>query len=244
MSASHPFQQIWIFSDLHLSSPDSPLYRSFLDTLNEPQSAADAVVFAGDIFDLFVGNSSYFIHKHSEFLNALQRLSAKGVSLYYIQGNHDFHLDRAFEGLSVKILDSELILGKIYIAHGDLVDQEDRGYLILRKLFRSSFIQHLSHLLPGGIVKMIGESMSRSHDQKQKDLAKTYSEAPPVRKIFRQFAEQKKAEGFEFVILGHCHDFDDLNPFYFNMGYPPVHRQYLHWSADSNSVKRRKFTGI
>ena len=65
-----------------------------------------------------------------------------------------------------------------------------------------------------------------------------------MRSVFREFAEEKKRQGFDFVILGHCHDLDDLQPFYFNMGYPPVHRQFLYWSAESNSVKRRDFSGI
>ncbi len=244
MSSIPPYQRIWIFSDLHLSHSDSPLYRSFLDSLDEPDSPTDAVVFAGDIFDLFVGNSSFFIKKHARFIETLQKLSSRKVALFYIQGNHDFHLKKAFTGIPISILDSELILGKIYIAHGDLVDQSDRGYLALRKLFRSSFIHQLAHHLPGVVVKLIGESISRTHDQKERDLVKSPLEVPPVRKQFRQFADQKKAEGFEFVILGHCHDLDDLQPYYFNMGYPPVHRQFLYWSADSNSVKRRKFSGI
>lgn len=242
--APHPYQRIWVFSDLHLTDPDSSMYRALIEALDEPDSSADAVVFAGDIFELFVGNSPYFTSKNATFFKSLEKLAAKGVALFYIQGNHDFHLETAFAGLPVKILDAELILGKIYIAHGDLVDPNDQGYLALRKLFRSNFTRTLAHLLPGAVLKWIGETISRSHEQKERDLASDPAQVPRVRPVYRKFAEEKNSQGFDFVILGHCHDLDDLQPFYFNMGYPPVHRQFLYWSAESNSFKRRDFSGI
>jgi UDP-2,3-diacylglucosamine hydrolase len=238
------YRRIWIFSDLHLSDPQSTLYQSFILSLDEPDQSSDAVVFAGDIFDIFVGNSKYFIEKNKPFFDALERLRQRKVSLFYIQGNHDFHLEQAFGDLSVAILDSELVLGKLYIAHGDLVDQADQGYLRMRRFFRSAAFRKFVDLLPGKAVEWIGESIARSHDRKEKDLVVRPGEVPSVRPVFRAFAETKKRQGFDFVILGHCHDLDDLQPFYFNMGYPPVHRQFLYWSSDSNSVKRRNFAGI
>ena len=241
---SADYQRIWIFSDLHLADPQSSLYQSFIQALEEPDSPSDAVVFAGDIFEIFIGNSKYFTEKNHLFLDALRGLHRRGVALYYIQGNHDFHLDQAFGEVPVTILDSELVLGKLYIAHGDLVDQADQGYLRMRRFFRSRGFRTFVDLLPGKAVQWIGETIARSHEQKEKDLPSVPGEVPSVRPVFRAFAEEKNRQGFDFVILGHCHDLDDLQPFYFNMGYPPVHRQFLYWSSESNSVKRRNFAGI
>ena len=240
--SSDSIHRLWVFSDLHLTNPDSTLYLSFLKALEEPNSAQDCVVFAGDIFDIFVGKSAHFREKHAPFLKAVQHLSQKNVQLYYIQGNHDFHLASAFSNTSVQFLDSELILGKIYIAHGDLVDRSDHGYLLMRKLFRAQGFQKLVELLPGKTIEKIAEAISRPHDQKEKDLyASGSGSIPPVRSIYRAFAEEKKRQGFDFIILGHCHDLDEIQPFYFNMGYPPVHRQFLFYSAESNSFQRRLF---
>jgi UDP-2,3-diacylglucosamine hydrolase len=236
--------RLWVFSDLHLSDPEEPLYQSFLRALDEPNSALDTVVFAGDIFEVFVGNSAYFKNKFEAFFKVLKDLQHKKVKLYYIQGNHDFHLQEAISPYSVIILDSELVLGKIYIAHGDLVDQSDYAYLKMRKLFRSNLVQQSVRFLPGKMIQLIADSIARTHDQKEKDLSNEPGVIPLVRPIYRAFAEEKKRQGFDFVILGHCHDLDDLQPFYFNMGYPPVHRQFLFYSAESNSFKRRVFTGI
>ena len=236
--------RLWVFSDLHLSDPTSSLYQSFLTALQEPDSAQDVVVFAGDIFEIFVGNSSYFRQKHNVFFKTLKILNQKKVRLYYIEGNHDFHLSAAFSDDSVKVIDSELVLGKIYIAHGDLVDESDVSYLRLRKFFRSQTVKKIVDLIPGTDVEWISELMSRTPEQKGFDVPKASGEIPRVRSIYRNFAEEKKRQGFDFVILGHCHDLDDLQPFYFNMGYPPVHRQFLFYSAESNSFIRRVFSGI
>jgi len=240
-SSINSFNRIWVFSDLHLSDPQSPLYRSFLTVLNEPETALDVVVFAGDIFELLVGSSLYFKQKYESFFKTVEMLYQKNVQLFYIQGNHDFHLASIFPKGSVKIVDSELVLGKIYIAHGDLVDQTDRGYLLLRKIFRSWGIQKLVELISGRTVEYIGESIARTHEQKEKDLSNDLVGVSRVRPIYRAFAEAKKSQGFDFIILGHCHDLDDLQPFYFNMGYPPVHRQFLFYSIESNSFIRRVF---
>lgn len=244
MTSLSSIHRLWVFSDLHLSESEAPLYRSFIRTLDEPDSSNDVVVFAGDIFEIFVGNSAFFKKKHQLFFQALQALHRKNVKLYYIQGNHDFHLRDVFSECSVEVLDSELILGKIYIAHGDLVDQGDRGYLWMRKLFRSPFTHVAVRLLPGRIIQQFAETIARSDEQKERDLSSKPGEVPAVRPLYRAFAEEKKRQGFDFVILGHCHDLDDLQPFYFNMGYPPVHRQFLFYTAESNSFRRRVFTGI
>lgn len=239
-----PFERIWVFSDLHLNDPHSEFYSTFLRSLEEPSTHKDAVVLAGDVFDVFIGNSAYFINKYSTFFSALKRLSSRGVKLFYIQGNHDFHLQDAFKEVSIQILDSELVIGKIYIAHGDLVDQGDRGYLRLRALLRSAGIQWLVSVLPGKVVEAIGEFLSRPHVLKERELIRAPGESPRERPVFRRFAEEKKRQGFDFVILGHCHDLDDLQPFYFNMGYPPIHRQFLFYDSGSNSFRRRIFAGI
>jgi UDP-2,3-diacylglucosamine hydrolase len=241
--SSVPYQRIWVFSDLHLADTNSFLYRAFIDALSEPENDQDAVVFAGDIFEIFVGNSTYFHQKHQGFIAALKTLSRKKVALYYIEGNHDFHLKKAFGEIPVQIFDAEVVIGSIYIAHGDLVDQSDSGYLRMRKFFRSAGFKKFVELLPGKAVEWIGETIARTHEQKEGDLSFEPGSVPSVRKIFRAYAEEKKRQGFDFIILGHCHDLDDLQPFYFNMGYPPVHRQFLYYSSESNSFKRRNFSG-
>ena len=243
--------RVWIFSDLHLTNSGSSLYRAFLKTLAIPSDSNDVIVFSGDIFDLMVGNSSYFKEKFGEFFEAVTRLSLASVGVHYIEGNHDFHLRDLFPSSVIFHEDSVVLEDKamsppqkLYIAHGDLVDKEDQQYLRLRRFFRSKPIQVLSRILPGQWIERIGSRLSRPADQKARDLPESWDpeKRAKLRVTFRKFAHQK---GNDFVILGHCHDLDQLEPYYFNMGYPPVHGKYLYYETPSVSelakVQRREF---
>lgn len=246
--------RLWIFSDLHLTDPQSPLFNSFLKELTKPQSANDAVIFAGDIFDFVVGGSGFFREKFAVFFEQVQELSRRGVSLYYIEGNHDFHLRGlfAFAGTPVKFENEAVILsvntanGKkmLYIAHGDLVDLSDKKYLALRRFFRSQPLQQVLRHIPGRAVEKIGSALSRSLEDKQQDIPELWPEArrTALRQVFRDFALEKKKQGFDLVVLGHCHDLDAVPPFYWNMGYPPVHRQFLYYDSLEDRMQRLAFS--
>ncbi len=234
--------RLWIFSDLHLTEADSPLYRSLIRVISEAQNAQDHLVFAGDIFDLMVGSSSFYQKKYAQFFLALNEAILRGARIHYIEGNHDFHLRKLFPN-QVQFEDEAIVLTdlsqgkpkKIYIAHGDLVDQGDHAYLKLRNHLRSKPVQLLSRILPGEIIEKIGMTFSRSLDEKARDGARS-----GVRETFRRFAEEKHQSGFDRIVLGHCHDFDSVPPYYFNMGYPPVQNQYLYYDTLSD-LSRRPF---
>src|SRR4051812_30793408 len=123
-----------VISDLHIHGSHDPLYRSLLALMRETAKPGDTLVLAGDIFDLFVGRKKIFLQRYRDFLDALRETGARGVQLHYLQGNHDFLLERAFgkvPGLKVHSSDVELELGarKFFVSHGDLFDRGDVGYL-------------------------------------------------------------------------------------------------------------------
>ena len=178
-----------------------------------------------------------------------------GVRVFYIEGNHDFNLSRLFPA-EVRFEDEAVILtdetsGKtIYIAHGDLVDPSDTDYLRLRGFLRSKVLRALTHLVPGPWIERIGLRFSRPGEQKSADLPENWpvGQRDALRTIYRSFAEKQKRLGFDYIVLGHCHDLDEMTPFYFNMGFPPVHRQFLFFdssvSSEKELLKRRKFLGV
>jgi UDP-2,3-diacylglucosamine hydrolase len=251
------FRRVWIFSDLHLTRPDDSLYSSLIAALDEPTGSEDAVIFAGDMFDLVVGDSQYFREKHRLFLEAVSRLLERKVRIFYIEGNHDFHLSGfmprgvRFEPEAVCVeVETESALRKLYVAHGDLVDQSDVGYLRLRTFFRSAPLQQLARALPGNWIDRVATKLSRSMERKASELPENWDprRRDALRKVFREFASGIHARGFDGVILGHCHDFDSLGGFYFNMGYPPVHRQFLVCGnfpeSNNEMIFRRNFPGF
>jgi UDP-2,3-diacylglucosamine hydrolase len=250
-------KKLWVFSDLHLKSMSSPLVGAFLKALQEPSESDDVVVLAGDIFDLYVGNQNYFYSQFQPIFEALKRITDCQVPVHYIQGNHDFHFEKHLQSVGVQVsstddcIQLQSITGKkFYIAHGDLVDTSDHAYLRLRKILRSNIIRFAVQKIPNAVIQWVAGQMARTEDQRSLQLPETFSDSKlqEFRKPYREFAEVKKQEGFDFVVLGHCHDLDTLAPFYSNMGYPPVHRQFLYYEADlepqNDLLKRRFFTGI
>ena len=135
---------------------------------------------------------------------------------------------------------------KIYIAHGDLVDTRDRSYLRLRAFLRSPLMEFLCEHAPGRLIEMIGEASSRPHSKKIDDLPENWplDHLLKLREKYRYFAKMRHLEGYDFVVLGHCHDLDQVDDYYFNMGYPQVHGQYLFYESTVQSpgtLKRKLF---
>lgn len=243
--------KLWVYSDLHLDGSD--LYHEFLAALDRSQPQ-DVIVLAGDIFDLMIGKSRHFRDKYAEFFEMLHRLDERKVQLHYIFGNHDFNLFRAFGATQVLVHDDHVALTvpapdgfkKVYVAHGDLVDREDIQYLRMRRLFRSIPVKALTTVLPGSWIEKLGRKLSRQSDQKAAELPEHWP-APrrnALRNLYRSFAADKRRHGFDLVVLGHCHDLDEQEPYYWNMGYPPVHRQFLVYDSAVGTFSRHQFVGI
>jgi UDP-2,3-diacylglucosamine hydrolase len=251
------FQRAHIFSDLHLTALDEPLGVAFLQAMGELQGPGDALVLAGDIFEILVGNSAYFKEKTKPFLEVIRELLHRGVSVFYIEGNHDFHLSGLLppgvlissDSIRIQVTHSSGSPKTIEVVHGDLLDPEDRGYLLMRRIFRSSPVRLAAELLPGGIIAGIAGLLSRDHSQKSAQLPESWSleRRERLRALFHADAEKRRELGADFVVMGHCHDLDDWGGFYWNMGYPPVHRQYLVYdsagSGGKDLITRRYFLG-
>jgi hypothetical protein len=69
-----------------------------------------------------------------------------------------------------------------------------------------------------------------------------------LRNRYRSFAAERLAEGYDFVVLGHCHDLDEMKfklgdrrGQYMNVGFPPVHGSCVRWDSDSEWLERERF---
>lgn len=243
---------LFILSDLHILDANDPIYFSLLSFLRLRVSPGDTVIFAGDIFDLFVGNKAVFQNKYNEFFDVLSEVGQRGVRVFYIEGNHDFLIQSAFRNLpAVSIHHREVSLqidGKrFFIIHGDTVDYSDYGYRMIRAFFRSPLMKMLVWIFPGEWLDRIGQ-MSSSYSREYKP--RLFSEIPIERRerlrcIYRNFAAEKLSEGFDFVAMGHCHDLDEMSfkidgrtGQYINVGFPRVHGSILRWNPGELKIFR------
>jgi UDP-2,3-diacylglucosamine hydrolase len=241
-------------SDLHVRGPDDPSYARLLQALSSAKPG-DWVILAGDLFDLWLGAKPVFLERYSAFLEKLRELDRQGTKVHYLEGNHDFHLESVFSGMkNVQVGDDEVTLElggrRLFFAHGDRIDSKDYGYRALRGFLRSLPFAVFVRWAPSAWIDAIGKgssALSRTqHPPTLEDLPAPLRQR--IRKLYREFAVAKAREGFDFIILGHCHDLDEKQftvkgrPVqYLNMGYPPKHGSYLTWEVGEARFQRVPF---
>ena len=207
-------------SDSHLKRSADPGYRAlmaFLGRLKGPvQGAAEDAAgedrsisltdlfLVGDIFDFWFSKGRRVYPEYKEIVDRLDELSRSGIHVHFCEGNHDFFLHDYFSHcLGMHVYEDWAVIQaegkKLLIGHGDLVDRSNLRYLRLRALMRSRFLYHLQRLLPLSMLWGIARwSSSMSKELMAGAEDHIYGK-------MRQFADERFREGFDAVILGHCH---------------------------------------
>ena len=142
-------------SDAHLRYPQNNNYKLLLDFLNQ-QKGLDALFLLGDIFEFWLGYKHLVFTAYVPLLDKLRQLSESGTKLYFVEGNHDFHLGAYFtETLQCTVVTDQQLINwdgqKILISHGDLI-KSDRNYQRLRSFWRSWPIKFLSQVIHPDLV--------------------------------------------------------------------------------------------
>jgi len=241
-------------SDLHIHGADDPVYRSLLALIQDKAKPGDILVLVGDLFDLFVGNKKIYLERYAEFFKAIREACGHGVKVHYLEGNHDFLIHKAFAGIQgLEIHSSELRVDlggkRFYFAHGDLADRKDYGYLALRSFFRSPIMKALVLMTPGEWLDRIGTASSRKSRATKPLLPQELPQGKmeSLRKTYRSYAAERLAQGYDYVVMGHCHDLDEMffkiggrSGQYVNVGFPRVHGSYLSWNPGEEKIQREK----
>lgn len=246
---------LYAISDLHIENPEDPLFNRFIGFLKSRPSNGDVVVLAGDLFDLFVGSKRLFIDRYQRFFDALREIGNRGVRTYYIQGNHDFLMESALSKIPHLVVCGDEVeiehQGKrFFVAHGDLADKKNFSYLALRGFLRSGVIRALVKAAPGKWIDAIGNRSSRM-SRAGRDGDSMVTQLEKIRKIYRSYAAEKILRGSDFVILGHCHDLDEMvfsvgerQGQYINVGYPRVHDSFLAWAVGEERITRERLSAF
>jgi UDP-2,3-diacylglucosamine hydrolase len=215
---------VYFISDLHLGYYDratekerQELLLAFLNTL--PVSGTTLVI-VGDLFDYWFDYKYVIPKDFFRVVTKLMDLKDNGVEIIYLMGNHDFGHYRFFPGeLGIEVIPDDFratFYGKkFYISHGDGKIANDKGYLILKKFLRNSFVQSLFRLVHPDIgIRIASMSSKKSRHYTTRRQMKDFDS------LF-DFAKKKIDEGFDFVVMGHTHkaDFKQYNGgVYVNLG--------------------------
>jgi UDP-2,3-diacylglucosamine hydrolase len=193
-------------ADTHLLDPRDNRYRLLLDFLDQQRGQLRSLVMLGDIFEFWLGYKHTVFSAYLPLLECLRRLREAGAELVFVEGNHDFHLGPYFsETLGCRILPDGGALERdgrrIFIAHGDLVNPHDTGYLLLRRFLRHRWTRRLMMLIPPDTAWRI--ALWASHKSSRKNGGRDHHRLP--REDLMNYARQRFSEGYDTVITGHFH---------------------------------------
>ena len=89
---------------------------------------------------------------------------------------------------------------KLFVSHGDTVDDSNTSYLFWRRLLRSRLFYAIQKRMPSPILWRVSRMFSRM----SRSFGKMRSSNGLASRM-NMFAEAKFEEGFDAVVLGHCH---------------------------------------
>jgi UDP-2,3-diacylglucosamine pyrophosphatase LpxH len=187
-----------IVTDAHISKAAGN-HATFFSMLESLEKNDQALIFLGDIFDLWVALPGYESDIHHDFIEWC-REQKKHRTIGFMEGNREYYpateRGQAFSWCSTDAWyrdDS----GTLFV-HGDQINYRDRNYLAFRKLLKNRVAKLILNHLPWG--PRIAEQCKQRLMQTNTDFRYHL----PRREI-RVFAESRFAEGVDSIFMGHFH---------------------------------------
>lgn len=173
-------------------------------SISTDSPVVDLLVIAGDFFDFWFGRGDTVYPGFQPVIDRVAALKQQGVRICLCEGNHDFFLGDYFTGrLGIEVFpewaEFEIDGLRVLVSHGDTVDRGNRKYLALRRFLRGRFSRSLQRLLP---LKLLWW-MARSSSALSKEMSGESQDR--LAETMHLFAVGKFKEGYDAVILGHCH---------------------------------------
>jgi len=207
-----------VVSDVHLRGPEDVRCVLLSNLLGKVRAGSvKTVLLLGDIFDFCIGGPPYYRERYQKLIEILERVAGSGTRVIFLEGNHEFSMDRmkwkGVEIVSREALVLEILTGgdtgagnggagpkntRLAIRHGDLL-HAPWSYQIFRRVLKSAFVCGVARAVPPRIM----EAYALSH-------AKVSRARDPYRVIdHQQLLEAAEAwvgvEDAQHGVFGHFH---------------------------------------
>ena len=173
----------------------------------------------------------------------------KGKVIFYIEGNHDFHLEKLFSKRYKDYFDKSFIYKKdhveiqkgklkIYLSHGDNFDRS-LNYQVTKFILRNSFTKFLINSLPNCFVSKVGKLWSEKSRKKNNSFWKDTNQLKYLKdKVRSQVSSQLSNDCFDLIVSGHSHVKDEFkitnSSIYLNNGYPLKSKIFISINNDGH----------
>ena len=196
--------EVRLVSDLHLRPSDLENVQALASFLAGGDSNS-VLCFLGDLFDYWVGAKQLRQEGWREIVALLKNCSETGRKLYFLHGNRDYQLDRAFErATGGKVVAGGLLLERaaqerLLCLHGDELCLNDLPYQKAKKKLRSWPLRLLTQSLP---FKLAQGFADRARERSRYVVGKASSQSLlPSRRAIDELC----ACGFTHLCFGHIH---------------------------------------
>ncbi|WP_419770281.1 MAG: UDP-2,3-diacylglucosamine diphosphatase [Candidatus Marinarcus sp.] len=113
-------------ADAHFNEQRGEFFK-ILEKLKTKEITTTQLFLMGDMFDFITQESYYFIKQNQKVIDLLNELSC-GMQIVYLEGNHDYNLEKLFPNITIISRDNQPIRGlyktqKVALSHGDNFDK-------------------------------------------------------------------------------------------------------------------------
>jgi UDP-2,3-diacylglucosamine hydrolase len=245
-------KKIYFLSDFHLGAPDaaSSLAREkricrFLDAA---KTDAASIFIVGDLFDFWFEYATVVPKGYIRILGKLAELTDSGIAVHFFVGNHDMWMKDYFQtelNIPVYFEPKEFIFNnkKFLIGHGDGLGPGDKGYKMIKKIFRNPFCQWVFGVMPPYFGIGLANYFSRKSRAQTGRIDEVFlGEENEWLIIYSK--EVLKKEPYDYFIFGHRHLPIDLelskNSRYINLGEWIKYNSYAVFDGDTLTLKYYK----
>ncbi len=244
-------KKIYFASDAHFGLQGQggslPREKLFVKWLEKIRNDASEVYLLGDIFDFWFEYRRVVPRGYTRVLGKIAELTDNGIPVHFFTGNHDIWV---FDYLPVEtgmIIHkgphiTELRGKKFYMAHGDGLDEDDKGFRIMKRIFTNPLMQWLFARLHPNFAIWFGHKWSHRSRYSKELITPFQGEDKEEHMIFANRMLEK--QHFDYFVFGHRHIPLDL-PLkngisrYINLGDWLWHFSYAVF--DGNTMEIRKF---
>ena len=211
-------KKIYFISDIHLGAPalkdNAEREKLFAGWLTEVSADAGAIFLLGDIFDFWFEYKKVVPRGFTRVLGKIAEITDKGIPVHFFTGNHDIWVfDYLPEETGMIVhkehYETEINGKRFFLSHGDGLDENDKGYLLLKKIFTSPVLQWLFARLHPNFALTLAHRWSKSSRLSKKISGPEFN--PGNEGMFHFAQKMLEEKHFDFFIFGHRHRMADIS---------------------------------
>ena len=197
-------------SDLHLCEQRPDLTATFLAFLQQQATEAEALYILGDLFEFWIGDDENS-PPQQQIAAALAALRQRGTAIFYIHGNRDFMIGKAFaRAANLVLLPAEYVLTlegrRTLLLHGDQLCTLDEKYQRFRRITSWRWLRWIFLRLPLSERMKIAGKMRQGKKGKSLMLMDVTAEA--VEQLMRHHQASLMIHGHTHKPARHALNFD------------------------------------